>query len=230
MKIRVAFISLTVVCVTLAAVPALAQVVYDNGPMNGNTDAWTVSSGFIVSDTLHCCREADGSYAPGGGTIDGFNFYAWLFPGDTLSTAELSITSGENSGTSFFDQTVSFTQGSCASNGFGFSVCLESSTFSGPSLAAGTYWVNLQNASVPSGDPVYWDENSGVGCGGMGCPSQASENTVGSIPSESFTVFGVVNTTSTTTSTTTSVPEPSSIMLFGSGGLGLAAWLRRKFF
>ncbi len=28
----------------------------------------------------------------------------------------------------------------------------------------GTYWLNLQNAAVPSGDPVYWDENSGVGC------------------------------------------------------------------
>jgi hypothetical protein len=88
----------------------------------------------------------------------------------------------------------------------------------------GTYWVNLQNASVPSGDPVYWDENSG--------PSQASENSVGSIPSEAFTLFGTSDTTtSTTTSTTgTSVPEPSSIMLFGSGILALAGVLRRKLF
>ena len=54
-----------------------------------------------------------------------------------------------------------------------------------------TYWLNLQNASVPSGDPVYWDENSGVGCGGSngygdGCPSQASASAVGTIPSEAF--------------------------------------------
>src|ERR1700727_3489587 len=40
----------------------------------------------------------------------------------------------------------------------------------------------MQNAVVPSGNPVYWDENSG--------PSQAVSNEVGSIPSESFTVLG----------------------------------------
>ena len=48
--------------------------------------------------------------------------------------------------------------------------------------------MNLSNAVVNTGDPVYWDENSG--------PSLASENSVGTIPSESFTVLG-----STTTST-----------------------------
>ena len=50
--------------------------------------------------------------------------------------------------------------------------------------------MNLQNASVPSGDPVYWDENSGVGCESGGCPSQAYDNSVGTIPSESFTMDG----------------------------------------
>ena len=228
MKIRVSFISLILLCLTLSAVPTLAQTVYDNGPANGNTDAWTVNFGFVVSDTLSCCRE------PGGpGTITGFSFNAWLLPGDNLTSAELSITSAEDGGTSFFDSTVNFTQGTCSSNTFGFNICLESSTFSGPSLGAGTYWVNLQNASVPSGDPVYWDENSGVDCGGMGCPSQASENSVGTIPSESFTLYGTTGTTGTTsttstTSTTGTVPEPSSIMLFGTGLLGVCGWLRRK--
>ena len=60
--------------------------------------------------------------------------------------------------------------------------------------------MNLQNASVPSSDPVYWDENSGVGCQGQGCPSQASQNSVGSIPSEAFTILGNATTTTTTTS------------------------------
>ena len=110
------------------------------------------------------------------------SFGAWLFAGDTLTSVEVSITSGENSGTSYFDQTVNFTQGSCTSNQYGYNVCTETGTFNGPTLNAGTYWVNLQNASVPSGDPVYWDENSGVGCQGSGCPSQASENSVGLDP------------------------------------------------
>ena len=78
---------------------------------------------------------------------------------------------------------------------------------------------------VPSGDPVYWDENSGAGCGGTGggknCPSQASESAVGTVPSEAFTIGDPG---------TTGVPEPNSILLFASGILGLAGVLRCKLF
>ena len=97
----------------------------------------------------------------------------------------------------------------------------------------GTYWLNLQNASR-------WRrllplvKHSGVGCGGdngmgSGCPSLAQDSGAGSIPSESFTVLGAQSST-TSTSTTTSVPEPSSIMLFGSGILGVVGLLRRRLF
>lgn len=80
--------------------------------------------------------------------------------------------------------------------------------------------MNLQNAEGSNflDDPVYWDENSG--------PSQASENSVGTIPSESFTLLGTNGTTTSTTGGT--VPEPTTVMLFGSGILGLAGVLRRK--
>jgi len=199
-------------CLALVTVPSMAQAVYDNGPTNGNTDAWTINFGFIVSDTFTV------NIGSGMATITGFTMADWLFPGDTLTSADLSITSAENGGVTFFEQTVNFTQSDCSANTFGFNVCNEDTTFSGPTLTNGTYWINLQNASVPSGDPVYWDENSG--------PASASENTVGSVPSESFTVRGSFET-GTTTGT---VPEPSSIMLFGSGILGLASLLRRKFY
>lgn len=160
----------------------LQDVIYENGPINGNADAWTINFGFIVSDTFTVVNSDTGVY--------GMSFGAWLLPGDTLTSAELSITSGENGGTSYFDQTVNFTQTGCTANQFGYNVCTVSTSFDGPRLNAGTYWVNLQNASVPSGDPVYWDENSGVGCQSSGCPSLASENAMGSIPSESFTMLG----------------------------------------
>ncbi len=221
MRLRIASLSLLALALTLAAVPAAAQTVYSNGPINGNTDAWTIAFGFVVSDTFNVANR--------GTTVTGANFGIYLFSGDILGSAELSITSRENGGTSYFDQTVNFTTLSCTANQYGYNVCDESTIFNGPTLNSGTYWLNLQNASVPSGDPVYWDENSGVGCNSPGCPSSASENSVGSIPSESFTVLGTQSsTTSTSTTTTGTVPEPGSIMLFGSGILGLLGVVRRR--
>jgi len=183
--------------------------IYDNGPINGNTDAWSINFGFIVSDTFYVTANQT--------PITGMSFGAWLFPGDTLESAELSITSSENGGTSYFDQTVNFTQSSgCIGNEFGYNVCAFSTTFNGPTLNAGTYWVNLQNAVTAQGEPVYWDENSGDGCQSTGCPSQAQENTVGTIPSESFTILGngttcepAEETPATTAKVVTVPPSPT---------------------
>ena len=49
---------------------------------------------------------------------------------------------------------------------------------------------------------------------------------MGTITAESFTILGSTGSTSTTTGTT---PEPGTLMLFGSGALGLLGVLRRKF-
>ncbi len=116
-----------------------------------------------------------------------------------------------------------------STNQYGYDVDVITFSTGGVPLNAGTYWLNLANAVVPSGDPVYWDENSGAGCGGSGCPSSASESAVGTIPSEAFTIgggCGAGNGNSPDCGPPT--PEPSSILLFGSGILGLAAALRRK--
>ncbi len=214
MKMRIASLSALALCLTLAAIPLVAQTIYSNGPVNGNTDAWNFGDGYIVSDAFTVSGSPGG---PPAARVGNELENVWLEPGDTLMSAELSITSGENSGTSYFDQTVNYTQSNCVMNNFGYDVCLESTTFNGPTLNNGTYWLNLQNAVVSNGGVAYWDENSG--------PSLASENDIGSIPSESFTLLG-----SSSTSTTTSVPEPSSIMLFGSGIFGLAGLLRRRLF
>ena len=205
MKIRIALL----VCLALLAVPAMAQTVYTNGAINGSTDAWTINFGFVVSDTFTVASDA---------SVTGLTFGAWTFPGDVLLNAGVQITSSEFGGTTFFSGTVNFTQSGCSTNQYGFNVCTETGSFGPVNLAAGTYWLNIDNAVVNNGDPIYWDENSG--------PSSASENSVGTIPSEAFTILGG----STTTTSTTSVPEPSSIMLFGSGILGLAGVLRRKLF
>jgi hypothetical protein len=199
---RLASISLLVLC--LAAISATAQQdIYNNGPSNGNTDAWSISSGFVVSNTF------TPNTGPGA-LITGLAFTAWMSPGDVLTSAEVSITSQEFGGTTFFDSVVNFTQSGCVANQAGFDVCTETGSFE-VGLTGTSYWLNLQNAIADNGDPVYWDENSG--------PSSASRNNLGTIPSESFTVFG---------GKLEGTPEPGSIVLFGSGILGLAGILRRK--
>jgi hypothetical protein len=111
----------------------------------------------------------------------------------------------ELGGTTFFDQTVSFTQSGCVANQFGYHLCNETGSIPGVAMNAGTYWLNMGNAVVNTGDPVYWDENSG--------PSSASQNDGGILGSESFTILGSSGGTT---------PEPGSIVLFGSLNFCLA--------
>jgi PEP-CTERM motif-containing protein len=204
LKIRIA--SLTILCLALAASPAMAQTYYNNGPINGTTDAWTINFGYIVSDTFTL---------PFNTTVNQVQFGVWEFPGDTMSTVDWTITTTENGTGVGVTSNVSDTY--ISTNQYGYNIDLISFNTGGvPLLFGTTYWLNLYNATVPSGDPVYWDENSG--------PSSASESAVGTIPSEAFTVCGAQGCGVGTT------PEPSSIMLFGSGILGLAGLLRRKLF
>src|SRR5271165_25779 len=215
MKLLVA--SLAILCL-LQAIPAAGQVLYDNGPINGNIDGWTINFGYIVSDNFTIAHNS---------TMTGFAFGTRQFPGDDLISVDWSVTSGENSGTVYGSGTASgsqLTDKYVSTNEFGYYVNLITVTGLNVNLSGGTtYWLTLQNAKVPSGDPVFWDENDGVGCGGDngkggGCPSQASENTIGTIPSEDFTINGGSGST----------PEPGSIILFGSGAIGLLGVLRRR--
>jgi len=196
----------------MLAAPTWADTVYDNGPINGTSDAWTINFGFVVSDSF--------TVSGGTSTITGLSFETWAY-GDPLESVEVSITSSEFGGTTYFDQVVNTTQSDCHQNQYGYYVCMQSASFNGPTLTDGTYWLSLQNALNDDGDPVYWDENSGTGCQSPGCPSQASENSVGTIPSESFTLLG-------TTSEGGTVPEPGTLLLLGSGVIGSLGSLRRK--
>jgi len=193
------------------AMPMSADAVYDNGPINGVTDFWTINFGFAVSDSF--------TISGGSSTITGFSFGSVAFPGDHILSVELSITSSELGGTTYFDQVVNTTQSGCFVTQYGFQVCTASASFDGPTLRDGTYWVNLQNAVVDSGDPTFWDENSGVGCQSPGCPSQASTQNIGTIPSESFTLYGNSNGGT--------VPEPGSLLLLMSGVLTAAGMVRK---
>ena len=91
-------------------------------------------------------------------------------------------------------------------------------------------YLTLSNACTPgcSTTEIWWDQIHGVPPAfnnvGTGLPGECAEPpcAVNPIPSESFTFTGVVGAGAS------SAPEPSSILLFGSGVLGLAGVLRRK--
>src|SRR5271165_6183023 len=134
-------------------------VLYENGPVNGTTDSWTINFGFIVSDSFTLS---------GGAIVKDFDIWVWELPGDSVSTVEWSITSQENGGMIFGSGTASVSDSFLSTNGFGYNI--DQLTISGLSvpLPAGDFWLNLQNATVPSGNPVFWDENSGTGCHSVG--------------------------------------------------------------
>jgi len=227
---------LGILCLALTVSPASAQVLYSNGPCNCDADAWTINYGFTVSDSFGVTA---------GATMHGFEFTAWEFPGDSVTSVDWSVTSMENGGTVYASGTAKAGASSVlngkggslldtfiAVNGWGYDI--DNITVSGinqaglTNMAGGNtnYWLNLQNAKVPNGDPVYWDENSGVGCSGIGCPSEASQSSTGTIPSEAFSITGTNHALGLSPDGT--APEPSSILLLGSGVLGLARVLRQR--
>ena len=134
---------------------------------------------------------------------------------DLLTTVDMAIGSTSFGGT---PQTLTgVTNQFLGTNQFGYA--LYAAWYSFPNIPwSGDGYVTQSNACSTSGcsvsNPIYWDENSG--------PSTAYENTIGSIPSEAYTLTGTHGGPPPTT------PEPSSILLFGSGVLGLAGLLRRK--
>jgi hypothetical protein len=66
---RTAFLSLlTILCLMLAVVPAMATILYTNGPYNDTTEAWQINFGFTVSDSFVLI---DGNY------VTGMNFVYW---------------------------------------------------------------------------------------------------------------------------------------------------------
>lgn len=223
MKLRIVSLSLLALC--LVALPAVAQqIIYSNGPINGTTDAWTINSGFVVSDTFNVT-------APPNVDAEEVKFGAWVFPGDVLQSVYVSITSSEFGGTSYFDQVVNFTQSGCSGNQYGFNVCTETASFGGPTLNSGTYWLSLENAVVNTGDPVYWDENSGpsraVDIDGGGVPPTATD--IGSIPSEAFTVLGAtLATCGANCEPSSTTPEPGCLILLCSGGITLLGFFGRR--
>ena len=217
MKMHIGSLSLlTLCCLMLAATPAMAGV-YTSGPPNGTIADPPITFGGSVSDSYVLVPPTP-AFA--------LDFVYWdLSNTDLLTSVDVALGSSPFGGT---PETITSILNTFLFGGlpniFGFYIVDAHLNLEvNPPVG----WLTLSNACTTSGcsiaTAIGWDEcTPGPGCAGeafsLPFRGNAYEVAQTSIPAESFTLSVPGGTT----------PEPSSILLFGSGIVGFAGILRRN--
>src|SRR5271157_2347438 len=201
MKARLTLLTFVAVASTLFALPVSAgTLLYDNGPVgNGYTGAFDIWGGYSVTDSFTLAAAS---------TLTTAQVGLWTYiseaPPDSLNW---SITTSPLGGATVASGVAALTN-AFVGVGYYTEYYVYQSTFSlgGASLAAGTYYLQLDQGTSSGGDFLLWDVNNG--------PSQAWNNSVGSVfgqcavgatsCSESFQIYGSPGST---------VPEPGTLAL-----------------
>jgi hypothetical protein len=228
-KTRFTWLTLAAILCLLTAAPASASTLYDNGLVNGTIGAWTIALSSPGENEI-----SDSFTLGSASTLTGAQIGLWLFHGDTATNVDWSI------GTTSFGSNIGSGTAAVLTGTFQYTSALGfdiyESTFSlSGALAAGTYYLTLENLVVSNGDLGYWDETDGpsaafgniapissppmIGNLNQVCGTPGYPGTLGASCSESFQIYG-------TTPTTT--PEPASWVLLGSSIL-IFAGLMHKF-
>jgi hypothetical protein len=205
MKVHGASLTL-LFCSLLAAVPALADTllytsINSSNPYTGNTKSYNLLSHYAISDPFTVPINSD---------IETLSIVYWDLS-DTLllKSVDMAISSSALPGSGFETLTpVSNTILGINSKGY----YLVEADFTFASIDwSGAGWITLENAVCgDAGCSVLWDLN------GTTKNAEASVNGGTPIYGETFSLDGNIT------------PEPNSLILLGSGLLGLAGILRRK--
>jgi hypothetical protein len=211
-SLKTAAAALAAIGLLAGASSAVGSVLYDNGALNGalgnfniggNGGQYAISNSFVLNTAS---------------TITGIQFGTWTFPGDTISTVDWGITTNPNAFSGFLDGgTATVVNGTTSLNSLGWAVGVDQIGTGPISLAAGVYYLVLQNAVAAN--PVYWDETDGLASAWSNAlgslQNYNSQNTTGS---ESFQILGTNGG---------EIPEPAAWTLMLVGLAGLGAVLRR---
>ena len=219
MKIRIATLFLTILCLALTA---SAGTIFSEGPIDGNDNGFFVTGPNYGNIGGSYQDISNGFVAATSGTPGNLEWGEWSVGAPTSFSYELgsaafgtqigSGTVAQNAVNSVFLRT----------NSYGYGVYDVTVPISSLAMTAGnTYWLSISNATDASNDGTQaWDVPNGGSGGPATCNFRQSGTNYGNcgLGGEDFTL----------TSGTGTTPEPSSILLFGSGILGLAGVLRRK--
>jgi hypothetical protein len=176
-----------------------AQLVYDNGPINGTIDAYTINSGYEVSDSFTVASGTALGYAQVG---------LWLEPGDSPVSVNWSVGTSVD-GTDISSGVSDTSNTFIGSSGYGYDLYEANFLINGLVAGGPTYYFTISNAVTAEDSVAFWDINNG--------PSSAFQNgnplagEFGSTSSESFQLYGP---------SSNNVPDQAStFLLLGLGGL-----------
>jgi hypothetical protein len=217
------FSLLAILCLALTA----SAQIYSEGPIDGNDNAFFVT-GPAGNNFLGTNQDISNGFVAAGGnwsatdlmwaewSVGAPTSFAYSFGAGAFGNELGSATVAQNAS----NTTLLFT------NALGYGVYKTTVTFPDIPMTGGqTYWLTISNATDAAADGTQaWDIPNGGSGGPAICNFRQSGTNFGScgLGGESFSISGSIIPPPSST------PEPSSIMLFGSGILGLAGVLRRK--
>src|ERR1039458_6626836 len=224
MKLRIASLALlTILCLALAA--SAGTAFYNDGAIDGNDNAFFISGPNFPNPAGSVQDISNGFVSGASGSRGSLEFGEWIASG--IRPSSISYELGTSAfGTDLGSATVALNASNSHflfSNSFGYDIYDVTIGLTPAALTAGnTYWLSLSNATdAGNSGTEAWDLPNGGSGGPATCNFRQSGTNFGDcgLGGEAFTLDGCC---------VPPVPEPGSILLFGSGILGLAGVLRRK--